>query len=284
MSPASQSRCPASRRPCACVWPTGRCVARRRSCPWSPGCWSLPPARVTASEVLDLADSVPVRTRFGFDDDELAQIREWVAGAHIHWGLDAERRAAFKLTEVDAGTWAVGLQRLLLGVAIDADAGVAFGGVLPAAAIQSSEIELAGRFSEFVDRLDAALRALSGSAAAGRLGRRPDGGRRRPHRHTCARGLAAPPARCDPGRDRRRAGRGPGGRRPAGHGSRRPAGRQHRHHQRHQPLPRRAARAPRAPARGPADARELPQRASDVLHADADALGAPPGRLPARAR
>ncbi|HWD70245.1 MAG TPA: exodeoxyribonuclease V subunit gamma [Solirubrobacteraceae bacterium] len=122
----------------------------------------LASARVTASEVLDLADAAPVRARFSFDDDELAQIREWVALAHIHWGLDAEGRAAYKLTEVDAGTWAAGLKRLMLGVAMDADAGAAFGGVLPAAAIQSSQIELAGRFSEFVDRLDAALRALGG--------------------------------------------------------------------------------------------------------------------------
>ena len=46
----------------------------------------LAASRVTASEVLDLADSAPVRTRFEFDDDELAQIRDWVANAHIHWG------------------------------------------------------------------------------------------------------------------------------------------------------------------------------------------------------
>jgi exodeoxyribonuclease V gamma subunit len=122
----------------------------------------LASSRVTASEVLDLADAAPVRARFGFDDDELTRIREWVAGAHIHWGLDAAGRAVYKLTEVDAGTWAAGLRRLLLGVAMDGDANAAFGGVLPAAAIQSSEIELAGRFSEFVDRLDASLRALAG--------------------------------------------------------------------------------------------------------------------------
>ena len=80
----------------------------------------LASSRVTASEVLDLADATPVRARFGFDDDELTQIRDWVAGAHIHWGLDAEGRAAYRLTEVDAGTWAAGLKRLLLGVAMDA--------------------------------------------------------------------------------------------------------------------------------------------------------------------
>ena len=122
----------------------------------------LAASRVTASEVLDLADSAPVRARFEFDDDELAQIRDWVANAHIHWGLDAAGRAAYRLTEVDAGTWAAGFKRLLLGVAMDPDANALFGGVLPATAIQSSEIELAGRFSELVDRLDAALRALAG--------------------------------------------------------------------------------------------------------------------------
>jgi exodeoxyribonuclease V gamma subunit len=122
----------------------------------------LASSRVTASEVLDLADAAPVRARFGFDDDELTQIREWVASAHIHWGVDAEGRAAYKLTEVDAGTWSAGLRRLMLGVAIDGDANAAFAGVLPAAAIQSSEIELAGRFTEFVDRLDATLRSVTG--------------------------------------------------------------------------------------------------------------------------
>ncbi len=122
----------------------------------------LASSRVTASAVLDLADAAPVRSRFGFDDEELTQIRDWVAGAHIHWGLDAEGRAAYRLTEVDAGTWSAGLKRLLLGVAMDADVQAPFGSVLPAAAIQSSQIELAGRFSEFIDRLDAALRSLGG--------------------------------------------------------------------------------------------------------------------------
>ncbi|MGH2843912.1 MAG: exodeoxyribonuclease V subunit gamma, partial [Solirubrobacteraceae bacterium] len=64
--------------------------------------------RVRASEVLDLADTEPVRRRLRFDDDELAQIREWVAEASIHWGLDADARAPFRLEHVAAGTWAAG--------------------------------------------------------------------------------------------------------------------------------------------------------------------------------
>ena len=53
--------------------------------------------RMTASEVLDLAAAAPVRRRFGFDDDELARLTEWVAEAQVRWGLDAAHRAAFKL-------------------------------------------------------------------------------------------------------------------------------------------------------------------------------------------
>ena len=122
----------------------------------------LATGRVSASEVLDLADAAPVRARFGFDDDELAQIRRWVASAQIHWGLDARGRAAYKLGAVEAGTWADGLRRLLLGVAVGADAREPMSGVMPAAAVQSSQVELAGRLGELVDRLDATLRTLAG--------------------------------------------------------------------------------------------------------------------------
>ena len=53
--------------------------------------------RLTASQVLDLADREPVRRRFGLDDDDLARLEEWVRASGIRWGLDAEHRAPFKL-------------------------------------------------------------------------------------------------------------------------------------------------------------------------------------------
>src|ERR1700759_651386 len=52
--------------------------------------------RMTASEVLDLAATAPVRRRFGFDDDDVARLTEWVTEAQVRWGLDAPHRAAFK--------------------------------------------------------------------------------------------------------------------------------------------------------------------------------------------
>ncbi|HLI58986.1 MAG TPA: exodeoxyribonuclease V subunit gamma, partial [Solirubrobacteraceae bacterium] len=53
--------------------------------------------RVTASEVLDLADRAPIRRRFGFDDEDLTQLQDWITASGIRWGLDAEHRAPYKL-------------------------------------------------------------------------------------------------------------------------------------------------------------------------------------------
>lgn len=114
--------------------------------------------RVTASDVLDLADRAPVRRRFALDDDDLSRIEDWVGESGIRWGLDAEHRRPFKLDKLAAGTWRTGLDRLLLGVTTT-DA--LLGGVLALDDVDSGSIDLAGRLAELVDRLTAALDALT---------------------------------------------------------------------------------------------------------------------------
>ena len=116
--------------------------------------------RVTASDVLDLADREPVRRRFGLDDDDLARIEDWVGESGIRWGLDAEHRRPFKLDALDAGTWRAGLDRLLLGVTMTEADGRLIGGVLALDDVDSGAIDLVGRLAELVDRLQAALDAL----------------------------------------------------------------------------------------------------------------------------
>ncbi len=120
-------------------------------------------ARLTASQVLDLADRDPVRRRFGLDDDDLTRIQEWVADGGVRWGLDAAHRAPYKLESLAAGTWRAGLDRLLVGVAMTEDGHRLFEGVLALDDVDSRAIDLAGRFAELVDRLGAALDALSGA-------------------------------------------------------------------------------------------------------------------------
>ena len=122
-------------------------------------------ARLTASQVLDLAGTPAVRQRFGFDDDELERLRDWTVGAGVRWGLDGEHRATWQLGDVEQGTWRDGLDRLLLGAAMEG-ALDSWGDVVPLDDVDSSDIDLAGRLAELVDRLAAAQQLMSGRHTA----------------------------------------------------------------------------------------------------------------------
>ncbi|HVM00147.1 MAG TPA: exodeoxyribonuclease V subunit gamma [Egibacteraceae bacterium] len=118
--------------------------------------------RLTASEVLDLASREPVRRRFGFDDAALTRLETWVAAAQVRWGLHAGHRAAFDLGGVEANTWRAGLNRILLGVTTADDGGRLVEGTAPLDDVEGTEVDLAGRLAELVDRLDEAVTALQG--------------------------------------------------------------------------------------------------------------------------
>ncbi|MCA1682982.1 MAG: exodeoxyribonuclease V subunit gamma [Actinobacteria bacterium] len=121
----------------------------------------LPGQRLTATQVLDLADREPVRRRLELDDDDLTRIHDWVAASGIRWGLDAAHRAPFKLEALSAGTWRAGLDRILTGVAMTEDDQRLFAGVLPLDDVESGAIDLAGRLAELIGRLRAALDGLT---------------------------------------------------------------------------------------------------------------------------
>ena len=113
--------------------------------------------RVTATEVLGLAAAPPVRRRFRFDEDDAG------AGAHLGGrvpartgGSAAEHRAAWKMGAIAEGTWRAALDRVLTGVVLGGS-DEAVGGALPLDGIDSGEVDLAGRFAELVDRVDAAV-------------------------------------------------------------------------------------------------------------------------------
>ena len=123
----------------------------------------LSSARITATEVLDLAGRDPVRRRFRFSDDDLYRLEEWVNGAFIRWGFDAAHRSSFQLEGIAANTWQAGLDRILLGVAMAEERQRLFGATLPLDDVDSGDIDLAGRLTEFLQRLRAGLDALAGS-------------------------------------------------------------------------------------------------------------------------
>ncbi|WP_251152588.1 exodeoxyribonuclease V subunit gamma [Cellulosimicrobium sp. Marseille-Q4280] len=123
----------------------------------------LADGRVTASEVLDLAASDPVRRRFRFSDDDVDRLRQWVVEAGVHWGEDGERRARFGIDpHVRQGTWDAALDRILLGAAM-ADEGARFvGPALPLDDVGSTDVDLAGRLAELVARVTHVLDGLDG--------------------------------------------------------------------------------------------------------------------------
>ena len=119
-------------------------------------------SRVTASEVLNLVQSEPVRARFGFTDDDLDDITSWVREANIRWGFDKEHRAPYGLSFVHH-TWRFGLNRILAGVALSDDSQAWIDATLPLDDVGSNRVELAGRLAEFVDRLQHVVGALTGT-------------------------------------------------------------------------------------------------------------------------
>ncbi|WP_345381786.1 exodeoxyribonuclease V subunit gamma [Pseudonocardia yuanmonensis] len=124
----------------------------------------LADSRVSASQVLDLVGSVPVRRRFRLDDDALDRIGELVVRAGVRWGLDGEHRRPFKLDGFPQNTWSAGLDRMLLGVAMAERPGEQgwLGTALPLDDVDSSDVDLVGSLAEILDRLRTALDALAG--------------------------------------------------------------------------------------------------------------------------
>ena len=138
----------------------------------------LADARLTASELLDLAESEPVRRRFRFDDDDLERLRTLVSRAGVRWGLDQEHRAAYRLGRVADNTWERGLDRLLVGVAMSGDEQVWLDTALPLDEVDSRDADLVGRLAELVDRVGEVLDRMRGgrSDGGGHTGERSLGG------------------------------------------------------------------------------------------------------------
>ena len=124
---------------------------------------SLAGSRATASQVLNLAQAAPVRARFGFTDDDLDAITDWVREANIRWGFDPQHREPYGLDHIIHNTWRFGLDRILTGVAMSDDSRAWLGTALPLDDVGSDKVELAGRLAEYVERLHRVVERLSGA-------------------------------------------------------------------------------------------------------------------------
>ncbi|WNB87611.1 exodeoxyribonuclease V subunit gamma [Cellulomonas sp. ATA003] len=124
--------------------------------------------RVTASDVVDLVGSEPVRRRFRLGDEDVDRIREWAVESGARWGEDRARRERFGVGHVAQGTWETSLDRILLGAAMAEEDQRYVGSALPLDDVDSTDIALAGRLAEVVDRLTVVLGSLDGTGPAAR--------------------------------------------------------------------------------------------------------------------
>ncbi|WP_415046178.1 exodeoxyribonuclease V subunit gamma [Gordonia sp. (in: high G+C Gram-positive bacteria)] len=118
---------------------------------------NLAAGRVTSGDLLDLLARPAVRRRFEFTDDDLDVLAGWVERSGIRWGIDGTQRARFGLDGFPHGTATIGRDRVLLGVLAEETANQWLGVGLPLDGIESTKIDLAGRFAELIDRLAALL-------------------------------------------------------------------------------------------------------------------------------
>ena len=111
-------------------------------------------SRFEVAPVVDFLSSLPVRQRFGLDDDALGVLADWVDRTHVRWGLDAHHRSGFAMpASVDGNTWRAALDRLLLGSAtVDDRLLLAIGDVAPME-VGSGDATTLGALAEVLDHL-----------------------------------------------------------------------------------------------------------------------------------
>jgi len=112
----------------------------------------LPNSRLGAAEVLDWLEVPAIARRFAIDTQDLARIRTWVTETGVRWGLDGPMRADLDLPGEDANTWAFGLRRLFLGLALP-PGDTLYRGVLPYPDVEGPEAQALGGLQEVIERL-----------------------------------------------------------------------------------------------------------------------------------
>ncbi|WP_040525466.1 exodeoxyribonuclease V subunit gamma [Gordonia effusa] len=122
--------------------------------------------RAPVGELLDFAGRESVRARFDFSDDNLDTLANWVERANIRWGVDDTQRIRFGLNGFPQGTAQTGVDRIVLGVVADESEDEWLSTALPLSGVDSTDTDLVGRFTEFVDRLGGVLADLAAPRSA----------------------------------------------------------------------------------------------------------------------
>lgn len=120
----------------------------------------LPLSRFTSEQVLALLEVPALAARFAIDEQGLRRLRRWVGESGVRWGLDDDNVRELELPATGQHTWRFGLTRMLLGYAMDSDAGD-WQGILPYDESSGLAAELVGQLAELLVRLSQWRQTLS---------------------------------------------------------------------------------------------------------------------------
>jgi exodeoxyribonuclease V gamma subunit len=106
------------------------------------------------SEVLDLLRQPVLFPRFQLLSSDLDTLQQWVVGSGIRWGLSGKQRTEAGLPGFEESSWRAGLDRLLMGYAIESEECV--DGVLPFADIEGRGAYALGGLCRFIEVIEGA--------------------------------------------------------------------------------------------------------------------------------
>ncbi|MDX1569817.1 MAG: exodeoxyribonuclease V subunit gamma [Xanthomonadales bacterium] len=125
---------------------------------------SLPADEFEVDEVMALAEVPAVARRMGLEPHDLSNLRRWLVQSGVRWGLDSDHRRGRGGSGEPYNSWQRGLDRMLVGFAVDSDVLIA-DEVLPLASVEGQTAEAAGCLAWLVRELarlrEAMLRGLT---------------------------------------------------------------------------------------------------------------------------
>jgi exodeoxyribonuclease V gamma subunit len=127
----------------------------------------LADSRYTAPDIFLLLGSITLRRRFGLTDEDLSIIHRWIEETGIRWGIDADHRATVGVPPLGANTWRQGLERLLLGFAMEGHGRDLFHGILPQDDVEGDSVDTLGRLLAATDALFGIETNFTGSRPLG---------------------------------------------------------------------------------------------------------------------
>lgn len=102
------------------------------------------------NEVFELLKLPVISPQFALSATDLDNLQRWIVDSGIRWGLSASQRSEdFELPAFKENSWQAGLERILLGYAMQGD--VEFQGVTPFQDIEGGSARAVGGLVEFIE-------------------------------------------------------------------------------------------------------------------------------------